>query len=103
VPVRAYAEGERCLDVRVNVICPGAIQTNIGENTEQRDLKKEKEPVEFSHGNQPLEHGKPGSADQVAQLVLFLASDASIHISGTPSLLRFWKKGKVSTLHRSDK
>ena len=69
--------------VRVNVICPGAIETNIDENTEKRELEEVKAPVEFPEGKVPLTHGKPGSAEQVAQLVLFLASDASSHISGT--------------------
>lgn len=69
--------------VRVNVVCPGAIETSIDENTEKRELEEVKAPVEFPEGKVPLTHGKPGSAEQVAQLVLFLASDASSHISGT--------------------
>lgn len=67
-----------------NLICPGAITTNIGENTEQRHVEKEKEPVKFGRGSSiPLTRGAPGSAEQVAELVLFLASDASDHITGT--------------------
>jgi NAD(P)-dependent dehydrogenase (short-subunit alcohol dehydrogenase family) len=69
--------------VRVNVICPGAIDTNIDENTEKRDLQEIEAPVEFPEGKVPLTGGKPGTSEQVAQLVLFLASDASSHISGT--------------------
>jgi NAD(P)-dependent dehydrogenase (short-subunit alcohol dehydrogenase family) len=69
--------------VRVNVVCPGAIETNIEENTEKRELEEVRAPVEFPEGKVPLTHGRPGSAEQVAQLVLFLASDASGHISGT--------------------
>jgi NAD(P)-dependent dehydrogenase (short-subunit alcohol dehydrogenase family) len=69
--------------VRVNVICPGAIETNIDENTDQRNLEHVRIPVEFPKGAQPLEGGKPGRADQVAQLVLFLASDAASHITAT--------------------
>lgn len=69
--------------IRVNVICPGAISTNIGENTEKTpELKKIEIPVNYPQGSQPLEH-KPGSPEQVADLVLFLASDESSHISGT--------------------
>lgn len=70
--------------IRVNIICPGAIDTNIGENTfpEEDKLKKIKIPVEYPEGSQPLE-GKPGTPEQVADLVSFLASDASSHISGT--------------------
>jgi len=68
--------------IRVNVICPGAIETSIDENTEQRDLERAKEPVEFPEGEIPLTDGEPGSAEEVAKLVRFLASDESRHISG---------------------
>jgi NAD(P)-dependent dehydrogenase (short-subunit alcohol dehydrogenase family) len=69
--------------VRVNVICPGAIETEIEENTEERDLDEVQEPVNYPEGNIPLTDGQPGSPEQVAQLVLFLASEASSHITGT--------------------
>src|SRR4051794_32410835 len=59
--------------IRANVICPGAITTQISENTQQRDLDKVKIPVEFPEGKIPLTGDEPGSAEQVAQLVLFLA------------------------------
>ncbi|TVP87306.1 MAG: SDR family oxidoreductase [Alkalicoccus sp.] len=70
--------------IRVNTICPGFIDTNIGDNTFPKDDKLEKIeiPVEFPEGDQPLEGG-PGHPDQVADLVSFLASDASSHITGT--------------------
>ncbi|MFN8496325.1 MAG: SDR family NAD(P)-dependent oxidoreductase [Anaerolineae bacterium] len=68
--------------IRANVICPGAIETRIDESTQKRDVEAVKIPVEFPKGAQPLE-GKPGTADQVARLVLFLASDDADHITGT--------------------
>jgi NAD(P)-dependent dehydrogenase (short-subunit alcohol dehydrogenase family) len=80
--------------VRVNVICPGAIETQIDENTEKRDLEAVKPAVEFPEGKVPLTHGEPGTSEQVAQLVLFLASDASSHISGT----EVWIDGAQSLL-----
>ncbi len=80
--------------VRVNVICPGAIETNISESTEKRDIEEVKTPVEYPKGNIPLTGGKPGKPEQVAQLVLFLASDASEHITGTP----IWIDGSESLL-----
>ena len=80
--------------VRVNVICPGAIETEIEENTEKRDVEREKEPAEFPAGKIPLTDGKPGTAAQVAVLVLFLASDASSHITGT----EMWIDGGESLL-----
>jgi NAD(P)-dependent dehydrogenase (short-subunit alcohol dehydrogenase family) len=69
--------------VRVNVICPGAIETAISENSEQRDLEAIREPVVYPEGTIPLTDGEPGTAGQVAKLVLFLASDDSSHITGT--------------------
>ncbi|HEY3377186.1 MAG TPA: SDR family NAD(P)-dependent oxidoreductase [Armatimonadota bacterium] len=69
--------------IRVNVICPGGIRTNIGQNTEQRDLEKVREPAEYPEGTIPLTDGGPGCPAQVARLVLFLASDASDLITGT--------------------
>jgi len=81
--------------IRANVICPGAITTNIGENTQKSDnLAAEKPPVDFPEGSIPLTHGQPGRSEDVAQLVLFLVSDASKHISGT----EIWIDGAQSLL-----
>lgn len=68
--------------VRINVVCPGAISTEIAENTEHRHIEQLGVPVEFPRGWHPL-RGEPGTAMQVARLVHFLASDASDHITGT--------------------
>lgn len=80
--------------IRVNAICPGAIETNIDENTEERNLEKVQTPVEFPEGKIPLTGGEPGTSGQVADLVHFLASDASSHITGTP----IWIDGAQSLL-----
>jgi NAD(P)-dependent dehydrogenase (short-subunit alcohol dehydrogenase family) len=69
--------------VRVNVICPGAIRTDISENTEQRNLASVKQPVDYPEGSIPLTRGKPGDAEQIAEAVLFLASERSSHVNGT--------------------
>lgn len=80
--------------IRVNVICPGAIDTSIDENTDKRDLEHVQEPVEFPEGRIPLTDGKPGKSEQVAELVLFLVSDLSSHITGT----EVWIDGGESLL-----
>lgn len=81
-------------NIRVNVICPGAIESEIDDNTDKKNIDKVKIPVEFPEGNVPLTGGKPGSARQVADLVLFLASDMSSHITGT----EIWIDGAQSLL-----
>jgi NAD(P)-dependent dehydrogenase (short-subunit alcohol dehydrogenase family) len=80
--------------IRVNVICPGAITTEIDDNTEKRNLEEADVPVEFPEGKIPLTDGKPGKSEQVADLVLFLASDRASHITGTP----IWIDGAESLL-----
>lgn len=79
--------------IRVNVICPGAIDTGINETTEARNLDQARVPVEFPRGWHPL-RGEPGTPDQVAQLILFLVSDAAEHITGT----EMWIDGGESLL-----
>lgn len=80
--------------IRVNVICPGWIETEIEENTEKRNVEAAREPVRYPEGSVPLTDGRPGSAEQVAELVLFLASDAAGHITGT----EVWIDGGESLL-----
>jgi NAD(P)-dependent dehydrogenase (short-subunit alcohol dehydrogenase family) len=80
--------------IRINAICPGAIETQIDDNTERRNLEKAQEPVEFPAGKVPLTDGKPGTSEQVAELVLFLVSDASSHITGS----EVWIDGGQSLL-----
>jgi len=69
--------------IRVNVICPGAIATEIMRNTRQRHFDRVRKRIRYLDGAIPLTGGMPGKAEQVAQLVLFLASDVSDHITGS--------------------
>jgi NAD(P)-dependent dehydrogenase (short-subunit alcohol dehydrogenase family) len=78
----------------VNVICPGAIETNIEENTEKQDVAEAREPVNYPEGRIPLTDGQPGTAEEVAELVAFLASGAASHITGT----EVWIDGAESLL-----
>jgi NAD(P)-dependent dehydrogenase (short-subunit alcohol dehydrogenase family) len=80
--------------IRINAICPGAIESEISDNTTKRNTEKAEVPVEFPEGDIPITSGKPGKAEDVADLVLFLASDASRHITGTP----VWIDGAQSLL-----
>jgi NAD(P)-dependent dehydrogenase (short-subunit alcohol dehydrogenase family) len=80
--------------IRVNVICPGGVETNIGASTTRVNTDSIKVAAEYPKGTIPLTGGKRATADQVADLVLFLASDRSRHISGTP----IWNDGTQSLL-----
>lgn len=80
--------------IRVNVICPGAIESHIHEKTEREQLEKISVPVEYPEGTIPLTAGAMGTPEQVAQLAVFLASDAAAHITGTP----VWIDGGQSLL-----
>ncbi len=80
--------------IRVNVVCPGAITTEIADNTTKRGTARAKIPAKYPEGTVPLTGGKAGAAQDVADLIVFLASDKSRHISGTP----IWIDGAQSLL-----
>lgn len=70
--------------IRVNAICPGAIETKIDDNTDIRSSRETAVPVEWPEGDIPITGGKAGLSEDVADLVVFLAGDKSRHITGTP-------------------
>ena len=80
--------------IRVNVVCPGWIESDIDDATEKRNLDEIATAVEFPEGAVPLTQGSPGSAEQVGNVVLFLASELSSHVTGT----EIWVDGAQSLL-----
>jgi len=80
--------------IRVNVVCPGKIETEIEESTTQRSSEQAEVPAEYPKGNIPLTGSEPGTSHEVAELVLFLVSERSRHITGTP----VWIDGGQSLL-----
>jgi len=69
--------------IRINVVCPGAIDTQISDNTRQRHVDSVKIPVEYPKGAIPLTQGQPGKAQDVADLISYLVSESAQHITGT--------------------
>jgi NAD(P)-dependent dehydrogenase (short-subunit alcohol dehydrogenase family) len=70
--------------IRVNAVCPGAIDTEISDNSQVRNSDESEIPVEFPEGDIPLTGGKPGTSRDVAEVIAFLASDAARHVTGVP-------------------
>ena len=68
-------------NICVNVILPGSIETNIQERTYSRNLDRIRYDITMPRHFPPL-HGRRGDPEEVAQLALFLASDASRYITG---------------------
>lgn len=68
-------------NIRCNAICPGAIETNIDERTEQRNTEKIGIKIELPEGSPALNEGQ-GEPIDVADTCLFLASDLGRHVSG---------------------
>ncbi len=78
--------------IRVNAICPGRVDTAIDSSSKERSLNKISSlavPEKI-----PLTADRSGTAEQIAQLVLFLSSDASSFITGT----EMWIDGGSSLL-----
>jgi NAD(P)-dependent dehydrogenase (short-subunit alcohol dehydrogenase family) len=70
--------------IRVNAVCPGAIDTNINDNTSSRHRDEAGIPVVWPEGEIPITGGEAGHSEDVAETILFLAADRSHHITGTP-------------------
>jgi NAD(P)-dependent dehydrogenase (short-subunit alcohol dehydrogenase family) len=70
--------------IRINAVCPGEIETNIDANASLRKEDETAIPVVWPEGQVPITGGLPGRSEDVADLIAFLASDKSRHITGSP-------------------
>jgi NAD(P)-dependent dehydrogenase (short-subunit alcohol dehydrogenase family) len=68
--------------IRVNVLCPGAIETSIHANTQIRDTGSIRWPAHYPRGTSPLVGSSAGSPEQVADVALFLVSRMASHLTG---------------------
>jgi NAD(P)-dependent dehydrogenase (short-subunit alcohol dehydrogenase family) len=80
--------------IRVNVICPGRVETGIEESSTHRNLDQIWRSQERIYQPIPFTDDQPGSPEDIAELVLFLASDAARFITGT----EIWIDGGSSLL-----
>ena len=67
--------------IRVNVVCPGGVTTNILDHITYRNLEKLRYPIEHT-GGVPLTDGVAATPDQIASVVLFLVSDMASYVTG---------------------
>ncbi len=70
--------------IRINAVCPGEIDTNINDNTALRGEDETAIPVIWPEGQVPITGGRPGRAEDVADVIAFLAGEGARHITGTP-------------------
>ncbi len=63
------------LNIRVNAVCPGYIQTPLSEEIDSPEFVS-------NFVNQYIPVNRPGKAHEIAPLFLFLASDESSFITG---------------------
>lgn len=70
--------------IRVNVVCPGAIDTNIVAGSEIRNRAEKEVPAVLPQGSIPLTDGKPVQAIDVAKIVRFLLSAEASRMTGSP-------------------
>jgi NAD(P)-dependent dehydrogenase (short-subunit alcohol dehydrogenase family) len=80
--------------IRINAVCPGAIETSIDDNTATRGQSETEVPVVFPEGDIPLTGGVSGRIQDVAGVIGFLLSSASRHVTGSP----VWVDGGQSLL-----
>jgi NAD(P)-dependent dehydrogenase (short-subunit alcohol dehydrogenase family) len=70
--------------IRVNCICPGSIDTSM----QAREFSRSKDPEKMRKAYDRIyPMGRIGRPEEVAHLVLFLATDRSSFITGTPFLI----------------
>lgn len=70
--------------IRINAVCPGEIDTDIGANTTLRKKGETEIPVVWPQGQVPITGGLPGRSEDVAEVIVFLSSEKARHITGSP-------------------
>lgn len=78
---QAMALDHAAENIRINAVCPGAVDTPMLGSGREAAPMTQGQAVEMNLASIP--QGRVPGPDEVAELVLFLASDKSRHITGT--------------------
>jgi 3-oxoacyl-[acyl-carrier protein] reductase len=70
---RAAAKELAPKNIRVNAVAPGLIRTDMTRNIPQEQMRKSIDKIKM---------GRPGEPEDVAKVVVFLASDSACYITG---------------------
>ncbi len=81
---RAMALDHADQNIRVNCVCPGDTDTPMLRE-EARQLGQDVQGFLAGAAKRPM--GRMGRPEEIAQVILFLASDASSYITGTPLIV----------------
>ena len=81
--VRAWVQDVKGLGIRINVVSPGAIDTPSYRQALAKALGPDKVEAEVQVMGAGNPTGRIGEAAEVANVVVFLSSDASSYITGT--------------------
>lgn len=71
-------------NIRINAVCPGEIETEIDANTTVRRKDETAISSIWPDGQVPITGGRPGRSQDVTDVIVFLASEKSRHITGSP-------------------
>jgi NAD(P)-dependent dehydrogenase (short-subunit alcohol dehydrogenase family) len=70
--------------IRINAVYPGEVGTNIEASTKLRREDETSIPIIWPEEQVPITGGRPGRSEDVAEVIVFLASNRSQHITGSP-------------------
>lgn len=70
------------LGIRVNAVCPGAVDTDMMQSIAVKSLSEEQIDQFRKNHSESIPDGRYGKVEEVANQILYLASDLSSHITG---------------------
>jgi NAD(P)-dependent dehydrogenase (short-subunit alcohol dehydrogenase family) len=68
--------------IRVNCVSPGVIDTGFGQPRARGQERPPRDPQRYAYRAQFIPLGRVGTAEDIAKVILFLASDLAGFVSG---------------------